>query len=117
MIARSLRDVSLSKNASGQLVQVAVLLLPSSPDLVCNNLFCEKVTLPCLCRLERKLQLIDPNHLKVIDLSGNGLSELPPSLEKFTALEEINISKNKLKVLPSYFKNMLNLKKLIFDEK
>ena len=71
-VARSLAELLRHKGA------VRELRLRASPDLVCSNLMCEKVTKPCLCRLERALQAASPLGLEVLDLSGNMLDALPP---------------------------------------
>jgi hypothetical protein len=67
MIARSLAELLRHKG------KVTELYLKRSADLVCNNLFCEKVTKPCLCRLERALEHSNPANLEVLDLSGGAV--------------------------------------------
>lgn len=54
IVIRSLKE--LNAYSAKEPVKATALLLPSSKDLVCNNLFCEKVTGPCVCRLERVLE-------------------------------------------------------------
>jgi len=93
-IAKSLTDVVKLKGA------VSSLVLRASKDLVCTNLWCEKVTGPCVCRLERTLQKIDVSGLKHLDLSGNRLTELPPSVRGLTALREIDLSDNDFASVP-----------------
>lgn len=87
------------------------ILLQGSPDLICRNMFCDKVTLPCLCRLEHSLSYLDLSTVKQLDLSNNRLSELPPSLAGMKNLECLDISNNALKNLPEY---LLSLSKLQF---
>ena len=82
LVIRSLKELG---NFSSKLpVNASSLLLSRSEDLVCNNLFCEKVTKPCICRLERALGRLSVEHLKKVDLSGNRLIELPPGLINFS---------------------------------
>ncbi len=105
MLHRSLIEVVSSSGAV-----VKSLVLRSSPDLVCNNLFCEKVTQPCICRLDRVLKskkLIDLIHL---DLSHNKLAALPPSIDVLKNLEELDISNNNFSELPSSILSLPNLK-------
>jgi hypothetical protein len=113
VIIRSLKDISNLSGAGKQtVIQAAALLLHKSDDLVCNNMFCEKVATPCICRVERALARLCPQHLKVVDLSNNNLTELPPSLQKFTLLEELNLSHNTLKIVPQYVYDFKHMKKL-----
>lgn len=49
-----------------------------------------------------------------LDLSYNGLTALPPGLEKFTNLTELKFNKNQLKAVPSEFMQLKKLKKLSF---
>ena len=74
-VARSLTEVVKVTRKGGK---VTNLLLKASKDLVCNNLWCEKVTGPCICRLERTIQDLDQTALEKMDLSGNKLTALPP---------------------------------------
>ncbi len=107
--------IAKSLNELQRRTHVAHILLRSSEDLICRNLFCEKVTLPCICRLERTLQMITKNPeslaaVRHIDISGNGLSNLPPSLNHFHALETLNLSNNSFVALPVWtFVNMPQL--------
>jgi len=112
MIARSLLEVYHHKG------KIAELVLTASSDLVCNNLWCEKVTLPCICRLEKVLQSVDVATLKRLDLSNNGLSALPPSIAKLTGLKELNLSGNKFQgVVPAEVKAIEgNLDRLIMED-
>lgn len=109
MIARSLRElVSLPV---GSLV-IDTIVLRSSQDLVCRNLFCDKVGLPCLCKLEHALSSphLDLSRIKRLDLSSNKLTSLPPSIEKMVHLEELNLRDNSLRNLPSYLNGLQKLK-------
>lgn len=51
--------------------KIGSLILKASEDLVCNNLWCEKVGEPCICRFEVALQSIDSNYLTNLDVSNN----------------------------------------------
>ena len=97
---------------SQQGAKVTELLLPCSPDLVCNNLFCDKVGMACLCRLERALQKANPMQLKRIDLSGNRLEELPPFIYTLKDLEELDISKNNFSIPPQKLQLLSKLQKI-----
>ena len=114
-VVRSLKEISSLSSSPAAPVRIAALLLSKSDDLICNNLFCEKVTLPCICRLERSLAKVSTLDLKKLDLSSNRLTDLPPSLEKFTELEELDISNNALSKIPAYFAKFKHLKHLIRD--
>ncbi len=103
MIAHSLTDVVKLKG------KVSHLILQSSKDLVCSNLWCEHVTGPCICRLERTLDKVDCSSLISIDLSGNHLSELPPSVEKMVSLREINLSNNNFQTKPAVLARLSKL--------
>lgn len=97
-VARSLGELLRLKGA------VRELRLRSSPDLVCSNLMCEKVTKPCLCRLERALQAANPLDLEVLDLSGNNLDVLPPfvaTLAKTPRTFTLDLSNNLFTRLPA----------------
>jgi Leucine-rich repeat (LRR) protein len=61
--------------------------------------------MPCICRLELVMSKIDPTHVEVIRLDNNNLEELPPSLEKFINLKELDLSDNKLQNIPKYLDN------------
>ena len=110
MIAKSLTDVVKLKG------KVTSLVLRSSKDLVCTNLWCEKVTGPCICRLERTLQKIDKSTLVTLDLSGNRLVELPPSIKDLSALKEIDLSKNEFEKAPSELNYLKGLKSVNLSE-
>ena len=109
MTARSLTDlVKIVRNGG----KVSALLLRSSKDLVCMNMWCEKVTGPCVCRLERAIQAIDPTVLKEINLSGNNLTTLPPSLSTMVNLESLDISENDLEERPHILNHLASLHSL-----
>jgi Leucine-rich repeat (LRR) protein len=100
MIARSLREIA-SAGRKKQLIERIVL--SKSEDLVCNNMMCEKVTLPCICRLEKVLDGVDsPESVLSIDISDNALDCLPPSLAKFTRLQHLDLRGNALTNVPAY---------------
>jgi hypothetical protein len=104
MTARCLRDIVSKKTFT-----IETILLERSPDLVCRNMFCDKVTLPCLCRLEHALSFLDLSSVRYINLSKNKLSELPPSLAGMKNLEHLDISNNALRKLPGYLLSLSNL--------
>ena len=107
MSARSLAEVLLMKG------KVKELILRSSQDLICNNVFCEKVTLPCICRLERVLDKIDVQELVKLDLSDNRMDFLPPSLGKMTELRELNLSGNNFTSRPPLLDSLKKLERLL----
>ena len=89
------------------------LVLSSSEDLICKNLFCEKVTKPCICRTERTLEKLNNSTLETIDLSNNKLESLPPSLAKMKNLKVLNLNDNQLKQIPSeIISNLVSLEEL-----
>ena len=112
-IARSLTDVVKVHKKGGK---VGSLLLNASEDLVCTNLWCEKVTGPCICRLERTIQDLDKGALKKMDLSSNNLTALPPSMAYLSNLQELDISDNNFSQMPEVLKELKHLKHII-DEK
>ena len=76
---------------------VKSIVLRGSEDLMCVNLFCEKVGGPCICRLERALSKEQlATTVEDLDLSNNNLTQLPPSLLKLTQLRTLNLSQNQL---------------------
>jgi Leucine-rich repeat (LRR) protein len=105
-VARSIAEVISRKEPVRQLV------LRASKDLVCNNLFCEKVTEPCVCRLDRMLSSKKLTELRELDLSNNRLNVLPPSIGTLTSLEVLNISGNNLKQIPAFVDQLPSLKVL-----
>ena len=72
--------------------------LRASRDLVCDNLLCEKVGEPCICRLSRVLERL-PALLR-LDLSGNGLVGLPDSICALQQLQHLDLSGNNIQQLP-----------------
>ena len=105
-VARSIAEAVSRKEPVLQLV------LRASKDLICNNLFCERVTEPCVCRLDRMLSSKKLTDLRELDLSDNRLSALPPSIGNLTALEVLNISGNNLTQIPPFVEHLPNLKLL-----
>jgi Leucine-rich repeat (LRR) protein len=104
MTARSLRDIVKMEG------KISSLLLKSSKDLVCTNLWCEKVTGPCICRLQRTLDKVDLSMLTKLDLSGNKLTELPPAVKDMVSLEELDLSDNAFVVEPPELSKLSLLK-------
>ena len=79
---------------------VKSITLRGSEDLMCVNLFCEKVGGPCICRLERALSKEQlATTVEDLDLSNNNLTQLPPSLLKLTQLRVLNLSQNQFMTL------------------
>jgi len=105
-VVRSLREIA---SAVRKNVKIEHIVLKGSEDLICNNMMCEKVTEPCVCRLERVLETVTaPGEVRSIDISGNRLPALPPSLEKFTPhLERLDLSHNALTELPAFVLDMM----------
>jgi len=76
-------------------------------------LFCEKVTQPCICRIERVLEKINTNTIETIDLSNNKLESLPPSLAKMINLKVLNLNDNNLRTIPDeIISKLTNLEEL-----
>ena len=76
---------------------VKTILLSSSEDLKCVNLFCEKVGGPCVCRIERVLARDDLSKtVEHLDLSLNKLTQLPPSIYKLNSLKTLILKDNDL---------------------
>ena len=107
MIARSLSELMKLKGSATQ------LLLSGSADLVCNNLFCEKVTKPCLCRLERVLEVAKPVNVEVVDLSNNGLDALPPSVTRLPRLRLLDLRNNAFLKAPKELESLGHVQVLI----
>lgn len=119
MIARSLAD-ALKYKVNIKLIfliitlllsyiqEVKSLILSSSEDLICKNLFCEKVTEPCICRIERVLSKINNKTIESIDLSNNKLESLPPSLANMINLKVLNLNNNQLRKIPDEILSKLN---------
>lgn len=65
-----------------------------------------------LCRLEQAVCYSDLSKLTHLDLSGNRLTELPPSLDKMINLEHLDVSDNQLANLPHYIMQFDKLKSI-----
>ena len=101
-----------------QLKGVVRIAMSRSDDLKCVNLFCEKVGGPCVCRLERA---ICREHLvatvEELDLSGNGLTHLPPSIAKLTQLRLLDLSSNSIASLDrDLLRPLINLQTLVLSD-
>lgn len=94
MIRRQIQRTFSSMSTSGSLI------LSRSEELICKNLMCENVTLPCVCKLERLLQGLGANDLETLDLSYNNLTTLPPSLSKMKGLQTLHLQGNKFSNFP-----------------
>ena len=89
------------------------LLLRKSNDLICNNLMCEKVTAGCACKLALSLSRLQC--LRVLDISHNRLTVLPDSLWSSSiakSLTTLDISHNVLPSLPDNLTTLSNLEEL-----
>ena len=72
------------------------LKLSKSEDLICKNIMCEKLGEPCICRLARCLSFT-PNVVD-IDLSDNGLTNLPDTIYSLQKLQKIDLKGNSFSV-------------------
>lgn len=110
IVAKSIRDLITISQSN----LIEVISLSKSSDLICKNIFCEKVGFSCLCKLEHALNSpsLNLNKIKSIDLSFNNLHALPPSIEKMINLQVIDLSGNELKKLPKYFITLEKLTKV-----
>ena len=78
----------------GVTAATTALSLPHSPALACTNLMCEHVGKGCACRLA--LALERARGLTRLDISGNQLPLLPPSLRTLSSLTHLDLSGNAL---------------------
>jgi hypothetical protein len=60
--------------------------------------------------------ILNFEHLKRLDLSRNGLTQIPLSIERLTELEYLDVSRNKLANLPESLGNLTHLNSLIISE-
>jgi Leucine-rich repeat (LRR) protein len=105
MTATSILQLSTLKN-------VEKVILRASKDLICANLFCEKLGDPCICRLERALARAGSlSNINFLDLSDNKLRSLPPAVFKLSHLQHLNLSNNMLQVISC--EELSNLKALL----
>lgn len=74
------------------------LLLSRSSDLSCVNLMCAGVGGGCACRLALSLERMP--QLRVVDVSGCALPQLPDSLWSLPRLRLLAAADNKLTALP-----------------
>lgn len=52
----------------------------------------------------------------MLDLSDNDLTAVPEGLKQCLSLEELNLSGNLLRSLPSWFEHLVNMRMLIVDD-
>lgn len=100
----SLHDAALNSDA------VRRLDLSNSAQLQCNNLLCDQVGGPCICRLSRVLENVCS--IEALNLRGNALTELPPSLWSLSNLTHLDISDNRLSILPPAVGRLTRLQSL-----
>ena len=84
---------------------VRALCLSESEDLVCNNLICEKVGGPCVCRLARYLEQhadVLSDSIVELDLSRNALPAVPDAVFKLRNLRVLDLSGNALSEVCSH---------------
>jgi Leucine-rich repeat (LRR) protein len=106
-VARSLAELLRMKKS------VTEVILVGSPDLVCNNLMCEKVTKPCLCRLERALEGSIASRVEILDLSGNRLEGVPPAVTRMPKLRVLDLRNNAFEHMPKELEKLTGVKILM----
>ena len=114
------RDVSLAgvfaslREASSKSREVVELNLANSDDMTCLNVMCAKLGDPCLCRVSVVLSKL--KNLQKLDISGNGLTELPTeALVDLRSLRIINIAGNPLQTFPEALGSIPNLEEVAMD--
>jgi Leucine-rich repeat (LRR) protein len=110
IVATSMRQALLAPPK-----QVQVLDLSRSEDLICNNLMCEKLGDPCVCKLARFLEQHDWHALEELRLAGNGLSSAPPAFFR-PSLRVLDLSHNRLSTIPQEIERCHNLISLILND-
>ncbi|OQS01902.1 hypothetical protein THRCLA_21571 [Thraustotheca clavata] len=82
------------RDAATHTSSVQKLVLRKSQDLVCRNLMCERVGEACVCKLSLVLERLP--QLEELDVSENKLQMLPPSIFQLSKLKQLNVSGNML---------------------
>lgn len=59
--------------------------------------------------------ILEMTHLKILDLSGNLITEIPPAILKLTCLVDLNLKNNHISSLPIFLIQLSNLKYLGVD--
>ncbi len=75
-------------------LNLQVLNLAASEDLLCKNIMCEHVGDPCICRLSAALDKL-PN-VEELDISDNKLTALPEAIGRMPKLLRLNVRGNQL---------------------
>jgi Leucine-rich repeat (LRR) protein len=60
----------------------------------------------------RKIESVRESNSSVLDLSGMGLTELPESIGRLTALQQLDVSSNQLTALPEAIGKLTALQQL-----
>lgn len=111
-LLQNLQNISLANNKLGQMVAAA-------PASVAKNAKKGAVNAPKSSPTPRDIQLLPklPVTLKILNLSRNMFSSIPPSVvsKTLTKLEKLDLSYNQLATLPNEISNLLNLEELKLD--
>ena len=111
--AHSLSDVLKSGSKSHQLTE---LRLSNTEDMVCNNIMCEKLGDPCVCKLARVLLSSRLPNVSVLDVSANRLPLVPDNMwDMGKAVTTLVLSDNKLTEISERVKDLQGLQVLRVD--